>query len=116
MMGHFCFRVQCSGTKTWYLYSVPASETVRSRKPVSIFFARAGLTVSTAPMNANTNSDTRHLRGMYTSHLQARNCNTTAAKGSSALKSAWCAPNSGEEHPTVRCVILRVLHFHSGTT
>src|SRR6266436_5375601 len=112
MMGHFCFRVQFCGTKTWYLYSVPASETVRSRKPVSIFFARAGLTVSTAPMNANTNSDTRHLRGMHTSHLQARNCNTTAAKDGSAVKSAPIRVKS----ITGRCVILRVLHFHAGTT
>src|SRR5713101_653964 len=104
MMGHFCFRVQFCGTKTWYLYSVPASETVRSRKPVSIFFARAGLTVSTAPMKVNTNSDTRRLRGMHTGHLQARNCNTTAAKDSSAVESACHALIRVKSIP--RCVVL----------
>src|SRR5438105_15033675 len=80
MTGHFFFFVQLSGTNTWYLYCVPATVTVRSRKPVSVFLASAGVLIKEAATTAKRKRYCGRFWARRTTHLQARNCNTNSTK------------------------------------
>src|SRR5690242_17769405 len=107
MTGHLVFFVQLSGTNTWYLYSVPATVTVRSRKPVSVFFALAGVAASETATTVERKTWIRLLRDPDTSHLRARNCNTSPAKFEHLEKS--------ENLLARRAIRFRVCYFESSS-